>query len=290
MGLLGLIASLGGCQQKAATSVVAKENPPPKPPNCPDLPELENLRLKDGSIADVRIFRDGDETFYIPFSWLDFEARRYSDQSIEGNNIYNSFRDGTINKDQYFVKIRESGIKYYWRDRWIGKYIPDVSEIECPGVVHVGQFNYIIPTVPLGTDTIKDVPPNFVAGTHIQHLRFSSYDPEYLPSTKSGSIYDGFIELKATGEEIDQNVGSATALLRMGTRHIATYDGFPYDEIINAQWAQHKGDWAAYKTRALASEKWHVWRDSVKDVFVWLTTPPKDRDNNRKFKLGDKGQ
>lgn len=45
---------------------------PPKPPDCPSSPELPNLALSDGSIADVRIVGDGSFKLYIPFSWMKF--------------------------------------------------------------------------------------------------------------------------------------------------------------------------------------------------------------------------
>jgi hypothetical protein len=49
--MFGVMLMAGGQN----TMAISAENSPPKPPNCPDLPERKNLILADGSIADVRI-------------------------------------------------------------------------------------------------------------------------------------------------------------------------------------------------------------------------------------------
>ena len=73
---------------------------PPKPPDCPSSPELPNLALSDGSIADVRIVGDGGFKLYIPFGWLKFGR-----------------------------PIRKSGLQSITTD-------PELGAIECPGVIH----------------------------------------------------------------------------------------------------------------------------------------------------------
>ena len=102
MGLIAMLGGLIGCQQKTM-ELIAKENPPPKPPHCPDLLELASLRLKDGSIADVRILQSDEFKFYIPASW-------YKGHFPDSNG-----------------RVTETDI---------GVYDPDLNEVECPGVVH----------------------------------------------------------------------------------------------------------------------------------------------------------
>lgn len=46
------------------------ENPPPKPPNCPALPEIASITGSDGTIVDVRIIQIDDVLFYVPIGWM----------------------------------------------------------------------------------------------------------------------------------------------------------------------------------------------------------------------------
>jgi hypothetical protein len=68
LGTLGLI--LGSCGDKRSPDQAAQTNPPPKPPNCPETPELQNVTLTDGTVADVRIITNGEITFYVPRDWF----------------------------------------------------------------------------------------------------------------------------------------------------------------------------------------------------------------------------
>lgn len=87
----------------------ARENaalrPPPKPPNCPDLPLQKSLRLSDGKLADVRIFKFERTIYYIPPDWLNLGPKNY---------------DALGDVDRIAL----------------GLFEPDLHRVECPGVVH----------------------------------------------------------------------------------------------------------------------------------------------------------
>lgn len=263
MGLAGLLASLGGChqksQQQAAGEVAAKETPPPKPPNCPDLPELANLRLKDGSIADVRIFRDGDETFYVPFSWYQYISSIY----YLGQKPYNS----------------EPGI-----------YSPDVNEVECPGVVHVGEFGYTTPKIPLTKRFGEEgkVPPNFSNESEIDQITIFHYNfskPRDYPFRLKGEYMK---PLASSGEAIEHSAFAATGWITVSKNHVIRFEKFPYDDEYKKYDSAGGPSWEDFVVRAMASERWASWRDSARDLYSWLKMPPKDRNNERIFKLGGK--
>ena len=116
---------------------------PPTPPDCPDLPEIANLRLQDGSIADVRILQDGDFKLYFPFSWIKY---RY-------------LRSGS----------------------WGGPTVtPQIMDNECPRVVHqsVGTIYYdILYHSPFINNNNRGIPPNFTSETYNMNLSISSGTP-----------------------------------------------------------------------------------------------------------------
>lgn len=86
---------------------IAALRPPPKPPNCPDLPLLSKLRLSDGSIPNVRIFKFGRTIYFVPSAWLYFS-----------DPVPNIATGGVRNADM------------------LGRADPDLHAVECPGVVH----------------------------------------------------------------------------------------------------------------------------------------------------------
>ncbi len=108
MTLVGFLGSLIGCQKAPVDDTSALENPPPKPPNCPDLPELKNVTLKDGSIADVRIVQFRDTKLYLPTKWM-------------GRN----FIDKAPRNDAGFIE-----------KEYLGGVNPDIHSLECPGTMH----------------------------------------------------------------------------------------------------------------------------------------------------------
>lgn len=134
LGTMGLIASLlalAGCNDPKPEDTRHLENPPLKPPNCPNLPELKNVTLKDGSIADVRIVQFGSTKMYFPVDL------------IEAN-----FIDGKRDPQGQLSSMYD-----------LKKFAPDLYSGECPGVVHklVEDGESLWPTLiinpePLNTD------------------------------------------------------------------------------------------------------------------------------------------
>jgi hypothetical protein len=112
MGLLGALLTLVGCNEKGSYDEWAGDrktlNPPPKPPNCSNLPELTNVTREDGTIVDVRIIQIDDVLFYVPRNWLD--------RNLEFSYAFAS--------------------TYHNADSQLGVYDPDLHNVECPGVVH----------------------------------------------------------------------------------------------------------------------------------------------------------
>lgn len=110
MGMLASLLAMVGCN-KAPDDERTRQtlNPPPSPPSCARLPEVENLTLKNGAIADVRIIKIGETKLYFPSDWL----------------------------ADAFVDVPS---KWPWERREgkssIGMTTPDLFKDECPGVIH----------------------------------------------------------------------------------------------------------------------------------------------------------
>lgn len=102
VSLVGLLGSLLGCGPQRKPEL--KEIVPPKPPHCPDLPEVVNVTLAGGKLADVRILQVDDIKFYVPAAWLQLtdSPRRSLPTDVSS----------------------------------LGLYDPDVHKTECPGVAH----------------------------------------------------------------------------------------------------------------------------------------------------------
>ncbi|MEO9168310.1 MAG: hypothetical protein ABI230_07905 [Aestuariivirga sp.] len=240
---------------KITPPVVVKANPPPRPPNCPDFPELANLKLKDGSMADVRIIQDGDEKFYIPFNW--YTAR------LKWHQV-----NGSQKIEDYLALFK-------------GDWNPDISADECPGVLHVGKFNYSTPETPTYniTDKYRTV-PNFSPESKFDKISFFQTGPNKTYKSSGGVLSD---------DDIRNYVFASVTIFSLGNGHWAECEHFPWDEAFKNGPAMNVGPiWEAYRARAMASEEYKNWRQSVHDVYEWLQTPPKDRDNERIFILGVK--
>jgi hypothetical protein len=223
--ITGLLGMLTGCQDKVDyEDTRALENPPPKPPNCPELPELKDITLKDGTIADVRIFKFMDRMFYIP---TDSFGGKFVDDD-------RSLNGGFIRKQN------------------LGVWIPDEHALECPGVVHVAvsvkAIGYNL-RIGFRDDWNRNAFPN----SKVDQVRF-------FPN-----IYKAKTQVR-NGPKLDTN----SADVEIYPRVFATYD-WPKDRTIN-------------------DPEWAWYRDSARELFDWLTTPPRLRDNNRKFAIGVKPQ
>jgi hypothetical protein len=271
MGIFAALASLTACKKVFVDDTSALQNPPPKPPNCPNLPELQNVTLKNGTIADVRIIRDGDDTFYIPFSWFEWEANQKSHPAKYWKELKDSptLQIAADRKD-----IRSSTITGY-----------DIERIECPGVVHEREFqSYKTPFVKIRIyDGERSIPPNFSVDSEIEQVTFYKIYPErpgYKQKIEEGRI-DEDIETSGVGYE---------AYVRVGERHLARYPIYGVDKLLGVDSWGVGAEREAFRKRVMALESWRLKRDSVKEFFNWLKIPPKDRDNNRIFKLGAKDQ
>lgn len=265
LSLAGLLALLSGCDSKPAYEDTRHlESPPPKPPNCPDLPELKNVTLKDGSIADVRIIRDGGETFYIPFSWFEWEAKRRG----SSKNIAVKVKNGEYVHKSYWDSFIGFGSGY------------DIEQVECPGVVHEREFDYVTPFVKTKRyDGERRIPPNFSADGEIDQVTFYKIYPE-----RPG--YKKKIENDKIDEDIETFGISHKAFIRVGKSHLASYQVFDVGDSNYGAGPK----WEAFRAEVLSSESWQIKRDSVREFVNWLKTPPKNRDNDRIFKLGAKDQ
>ncbi len=110
MGLMASLLALLGCDRTPVYEDTRHlENPPPKPPNCPELPELKNVTLKDGSIADVRIVQFRETKLYVPT---------------------------VLMQDHFVDKLRRRDGKFIY-EHDLQKHIPDIHSDECPGLVHI---------------------------------------------------------------------------------------------------------------------------------------------------------
>jgi hypothetical protein len=262
---VGMTAILAACDAPVAPVVAKEEIPvygiaPPKPPDCPDLPELANLRLKDGQIADVRIFRDGDETFYVPFSWLSWEAERGRDYGHQGKH------------GVYFIHG-------FWEEMKTRRLDYQVHEIECPGVVHTGEFTYKTPhsldggTPPRYLDRGTHAPPNFTkwfGEKTIFIARFDSDHPWFSKPDRFEDIFDG--------------PGSRpTGAIRVNSIRWITFEYNLYEAFLSSGRSTGHPDWAPFKAGVLASDNWKLTKKAVLEFLAWLETPPKDRDNDRLF-------
>jgi hypothetical protein len=279
IGALGIALSIIGCDEaktdkpakSAADATTAIGNRPPKAPDCPASPELPNLRLPDGETADVRIFRDGNDTFYIPLSWYRWEAGRDRTGVDATDNSGLAARLRAIansRADKYWAN--------FWANKEAGRFSFEVHEVECPGVIHEGWFGYTTPRVwvPWGSQMIE-IPPNFYAESKVDKVFFGRRD---LPDSMHMNV-DEYLGLGASG--------NGWARIRVSEKYFAEYD-------YRVRWDARHGSsekgpiWDAFRADILASENWKLTRDSVRDLYAWLKTPPKDRDNNRLFKLGSK--
>lgn len=247
-GVLALIGCSEGRDEHAAQRV---RNTPPTPPNCPELPELGNITLKDGSLAHVRIIRDGDATFYVPLEWFEWEAR------VSGK------------PDEYWRTL-QSGV--------VGKY--DIEANECPGVVHEREFGYATPLISIhGAETGRGIPPGFSDNSEINRIQFYKIHidrPGFKNKIERGRI-DEDIEPLGVGYE---------AFVKVGPEHLASYA--LYDVGVAPRGAGP--EWEAFRNKVMSTESWKNKRESARDLFEWLQTPPKDRDNGRIFQLGVKSK
>jgi hypothetical protein len=153
--LLGIMFGamlMAGGENTVATSA---ERSPPKPPNCPDLPELKNLIMADGSIADVRIVKVGLTNLYMPTSWV--QPYFYSKDPATGIVISSSLA-----------------------------FVPELHEVECPGVVHTLSLDQSGPVMTLWSGK-KGPLPTISAGEDVSMLHITADLPN--PDERLRAVY-----------------------------------------------------------------------------------------------------
>lgn len=174
MSLLGALLTLAGCGDEPTFDAWAgdrkTENPPPKPPNCPLLPELSNLTRANGSIIDVRIIQIDDVKIYAPRNW-----NRWTDSDA-------------------FAR------KYPTTDSDLGLFDPDIHAIECPGVIHKwvskrAMFDLGWRFVVRRSNDSPSIKPNFSLETKIDGFRIIRPMSVTNPKLASGDVFtDKFVD------------------------------------------------------------------------------------------------
>jgi hypothetical protein len=144
LGILFGVMFMAGAVNTVATSA---ERSPPKPPNCPDLPERKNLILADGSIADVRIVQFGSTNLYMPTSWV--RPYFYSKDPATGIVISSSLA-----------------------------FVPELHEVECPGVVHALSLDQSGPVMTLWSGTKGSLPTISAGEVSMVHITADLPNPD----------------------------------------------------------------------------------------------------------------
>ena len=174
MGIFATLLSLAGCGSSATYDAWSgdrkTENPPPKPPNCPSLPDLSNVTRADGSTIDVRIIQIDDVKLYVPRSW-------------------NRWTDGD-----------EFARKHPTTDSPLGLFDPDIHATECPGVVHKwvskrAMFDLGWRFVLRRSNAEPIIKPNFSVETKVDGLSIVRPVSVTEPKVASGNVFeDGFVD------------------------------------------------------------------------------------------------
>jgi hypothetical protein len=253
--ILIIAVPLMGCgESKAPKPPMAKLNPPPKPPNCPASPEMKNITLKDGSIADVRILRDEDVTFYIPASWYRWTWRR--------SNVAKDWSSPGSRGPEWSAP---------------GSFAPDINPIECPGTVHIWnmrQTGFGITTPEIAADRRTPPPPNFSSESDLYSLFIGNL-------SKSRDVFG---RLNYIGNEHLHPFGiGVKGVVKLGTNQFAVfryYNANPPDVQVGPVWDKFEQD-------VFMSARWKSLTRSMKMFYDWLKTPPARRDNDQIFQFGD---
>ena len=242
MGIMATLMSLVGCGQSSTYDPWAGDrktaNPPPNPPNCPHSAELANLTRDDGSIIDVRIIQIDDVKLYVPRLWM-----------------------GRLNYEEdvrFYTKIPSAGGPF-------GRYDPDLSDIECPGLVHKwvskrAMFDLYFDFVVRRSNAEPWIKSNFTLKTKVDQLSIRRLRGVDDPKYRTEHMWDEGI--------IDWPTDTSTSayIVLVPNRLVGVY-----------RWP---------KSKPLGSTEWAKARADVIDLVIWLRTPPNKRDNDRIFNLG----
>ena len=224
--------SIAGALALAGCNRAPQENPPPIPPDCPDLPELKNITLKDGSIRNVRIVQFRATKLYVPANLM--KSSFFDENTIDHKLLKNN---------RFYIP------------KGLLRFIPDIHENECPGVIHhIRSDEYAVTN---GFALLGLNGDGF--GNNISHK--SSIVTLHFELTKNGEFRDNY--------------------------------GYPYFDYETADVGIFKDVYSSYNTSdrkkyrsIIDSPEWIIYRESVRKFAYWLATPPRDRDNGRVFVLG----
>ncbi len=249
-----LVLGLMGCgnqqswEEEERIRIAAARRPPPKPPNCPALPELKNITLKSGKIADVTIFRFRETVFYVP---IEFQHAELPDETPP---------------------------------LAVGRYTPDFARVECPGVVHIVNPGYSDAGFGLGIQDAdgKFYPGNIARDSEVTGLTFrlTALDAVMSQNSAKGRVahFDS-----VGGISFYIRVADDTGISLIWRANEIKIPGV---NILSPYVDQQREDIRA--EALLATSDWSKTRASIVDYFRWVTTPPRMRDNGRVFYLGSK--
>jgi len=219
----------------------------------------------------VRIVRANGTLFYVPTRWM---AGYFVD----------------VAKARYFAEA-PSTLEVY-----LGTFVPDLHEVECPGTVHefrpgarasrYGGFGFAAPGNEASQHgdaasaaTVTDIivyPTVKAAGT-------AAGDPEAQQADASGGpgeVRDGWRRLGQAFAFEDMTTSGG----RLERRTVR--EGNPPSELIAFQWMTPDiGLGFAFPRRSAIPRQWRPLFGQMRPLFDWLTTAPRNRDNARTFNL-----
>lgn len=240
LGIIATLMSLTGCGQSSSYDPWAGDrktaNPPPRPPICPQLAELANVTRDDGAIIDVRIIQIDDVKLYVPKVWMG----RFNDEADAKYRSRNPTTDGPF-----------------------GLYDPDLSDNECPGVVHQwvskrDMFDLAFNFVVRRSNAEPWIRPNFTLETKVDKLSISRPQGLVNPKAATPSMFEEKI--------IDDLPRLASAYIVLVPKHLVGV--YPWS-----------------KEKPVGSPEWVKARSDVIGLVQWVRTPPNKRDNDRIFNL-----
>lgn len=245
MGILAVL--LGGCGKAIPTEdTSALEDPPPKPPNCMNLPELKNLTLEDKTIADVIIINIGDTILYVPREW-----RPLSDIQAEKDEGIRLARKPIVSK--YLLNYKRLPKN---------EYNYDYHYDECKGIVHVRRAV----TFKFGDKVRRKFARNIDHGSDMSSLSVAV--PDSL---------DFFADLSDKEEYLKYWSG----VNRNSYSHYVRFNNDVY-LVRNFFLPQTYGGPFVEATDEQRIES----RDVMLALMNWVKTPPKDRNNDEVFLMG----
>lgn len=151
------------------------------------------------------------------------------------------------------------------RDSALGIYSPDINAIECPGVVHrfvserhIFDISFVMVSSKVNSPVYNN--PNVSSESSIERISIARPRGVTDRTVATSSMFEEGIIDWPTERSPSARIVLLPNLL------VATYP------------------WS--KTDAVGSPRWIGARASVIELGEWLMTPPKGRDNERKFNLG----